>query len=171
MRRVLREKPQDSAPVICQLADWLESRPHLQTLAVFSALPGEVELTGLAARYPERCWVYPRVVGNDLVFHMVKNPAMDLVVGTFGIREPSPALPEIALTEIDAFFCPGLAFDRQGGRLGRGRGFYDRALAGASPSAMKIGVCFPCQRVESTHAEAHDVRMDAVFCGESPPLP
>ncbi len=166
MRRILRENSQDSAPVICQLDDWLASRPQLQTLAVFSALPGEVNLTELSSRHPQRRWVYPRVLGDDLIFHLVKHPATELVVGAFDIREPSLALPEIALTEIDVFFCPGLAFDRQGGRLGRGRGFYDRALAGATHGTLKIGVCFPFQQVENTYAEPHDVPMDAVFCGE-----
>jgi 5-formyltetrahydrofolate cyclo-ligase len=74
--------------------------------------------------------------------------------------EPLPCLPELPVARIDAFFCPGLAFDSHGGRLGRGRGFYDRMLAQARPDALKVGVCFPRQLVSDTCPEAHDVRMD-----------
>ncbi len=118
----------------------------------------------LIARHTDRTWVFPRVLGNDLLFHEVKNPDSDLVSGAYhNLREPRPDLPQMPLMNIDAFFCPGLAFDHHGGRLGRGKGFYDRALANAHPNALKIGVCFPCQIVlHAFPAEAHDVRMDEV---------
>jgi 5-formyltetrahydrofolate cyclo-ligase len=148
---------------VCDALDrWLADQPGLRTLAVYAALPGEVDLAELIARHPERTWVYPRVAGEDLIFHAVGNPALDLVAGAFGIREPVPALVEIPVGVIDAFLCPGLAFDEHGGRLGRGRGFYDRMLAGARPGALKVGVCFANQIVPNTFQEPHDVRMDRV---------
>jgi 5-formyltetrahydrofolate cyclo-ligase len=167
MRRVLREITLDSAPIRRALDSWLGQHPRLQTLAVYSPLPGEVDLTPLASRYPERRWAFPRVTGDHLVFHLVIHADRELVPGVFGILEPSPELPEIPVAEIDAFLCPGLAFDLHGGRLGRGKGFYDRMLAHARPDALKTGVCFPCQIVADTHSEAHDMRMDEVVCGES----
>ena len=163
MRRLLRDRTLDSRPVNRILDAWLTHRPALQTLAVFAPLPGEVDLMELTARHPERRWVYPRVTGQNLTFHVVKTPAADLASGAFGILEPSPDLPEIPLEEIDAFFCPGLAFDPDGGRLGRGKGFYDRMLANARPDALKAGVCFPCQIIADTYAEAHDIHMDEVI--------
>lgn len=148
---------------VCDAMDrWLAGCPQLHRIAVFAALPGEVDLAEWIARHPERCWVYPRVAGETLRFHAVGDPAVDLTAGAFGIREPSPALPEIAVDRIDAFVCPGLAFDAQGGRLGRGRGFYDRILAGARRDAVKIGVCFAYQIVPDTFTQPHDVRMDTV---------
>ena len=143
---------------------WLAGCPGVYRIAVFAALPGEVDLTEWIARHPERCWVYPRVAGDALRFHAVGDPAVDLSAGTLGIREPSPALPEIAVDRIDAFLCPGLAFDARGGRLGRGCGFYDRMLAGVRHEAVKIGVCFAYQIVPDTFQEPHDMRMDAVVC-------
>lgn len=162
MRRILRGGEQDSEPVCRQLERWLQERPSLKTLGVFSALPGEVDLSGLVARHPDRCWVYPRVRGDELAFHAVENPDTDLIPGAFGIREPRPDLSEVPVESIDAFFCPGLAFDKHGGRLGRGKGFYDRLLANARPDALKVGVCFPWQVVDDTFAEPHDITMDAV---------
>jgi 5-formyltetrahydrofolate cyclo-ligase len=163
MRRLLGEKPADSAAVHPEIEAWLAAHPELQTIAVFSALKGEVDLTEVIAARPERRWVWPRVEGDDLHFHQVENPAAQLTAGAFGVREPSPDLPVIPVYRIDAFLCPGLAFDERGGRLGRGRGFYDRMLAGARPGALKIGVCFPWQFVDDTFPEAHDVIMDEVL--------
>jgi 5-formyltetrahydrofolate cyclo-ligase len=169
MRRLLRETPAESAAVYPEIERWLAAHPGLQTIAVFSALPGEVDLTEIIAAHPERRWVWPRVETDDLHFHHAENPMARLVTGAFGVREPSPELPIIPLDHIDAYLCPGLAFDSQGGRLGRGRGFYDRMLAKARPGALKIGVCFPWQIVADTFPEAHDVIMDEVLSVVSAP--
>jgi 5-formyltetrahydrofolate cyclo-ligase len=163
MRRVLRENSHDSLPVRRTLGDWLSPRPEIRTIAVFAALPGEPDLAELTAAHSERRWVYPRVDGDALVFHHVTQPATELVPGAFGILEPSPTLAIAPLQEIDAFICPGLAFDHSGGRLGRGRGFYDRMLAASRADALKIGVCFSCQIVPDTHSEPHDILMNKVI--------
>jgi 5-formyltetrahydrofolate cyclo-ligase len=169
MRRLAREKPTDSHAVHPTVERWLSGNPALRTIAVFSALPGEVDLTKIIEAHPERRWVWPRVAGDELHFHHVENPTAQLTAGAFGVREPSPDLPVIPVDEIDAFLCPGLALDAHGGRLGRGRGFYDRMLSKARTDALKIGVCFPWQIVADTFPEAHDVHMDEVLSAVSPP--
>ena len=69
---------------------------------------------------------------------------------------------EIPLSKIDIFLVPGLAFDRAGRRLGRGKGFYDRVLS--QSSGIKIGLASTCQISNSDlPEEKHDVRMDAVL--------
>ena len=167
MRRLLRSGPFDSAPVCEAARRWLAGRPDLRTVALYAALPGEVDLLPLVAWDPGRRWLFPRVCGEELVFHEVREVARDLASGSCGIREPSPALPRVAPPEIDVFLCPGLAFDRHGGRLGRGRGFYDRALASARPDALKLGICHPIQLVADTYRQAHDVAMDELIAGFS----
>ena len=164
MRKVARLGSQDSLALFDPLDRWLAERPALRTIAVFSALPGEVDLSDFVSKHPGCQWVYPRVSGDSLTFHPVKNPAAELQSGAFGVLEPRRSLNEIPIHEIDAFFCPGLAFDRSGGRLGRGRGFYDRILATARPDALKIGICFAHQIVPDTYSEPHDIPMDAVIC-------
>ena len=148
------------------MESWLQAHPARQTIAAYAALPGEVDLLDVIVRHPERRWVFPRVEESELCFHVVGNPASDLSVGAFGVREPALTLPRVGIAEIDAIFCPGLAFDARGGRLGRGKGYYDRVLAHARPDAVKIGVCFPWQLVAEIHHEAHDVHMDLVLSGE-----
>lgn len=63
----------------------------------------------------------------------------------------------------DLILVPGVAFSRDGHRLGRGGGFYDRLLAGRARDAFKIGVCFAAQLVASVPFEQHDVMLDAVI--------
>lgn len=159
MRQVLRGHAFDSDPAGAALAKWLLARPGLRTVAIYSALPGEVDLTALRHHHPQLNWVYPKVRGHHLTFH----PGDQLHSGAHGILEPADGSPEVPLDQIDAFLCPGLAFDKSGHRLGRGRGFYDRLLAQARPDALKIGVCFPFQIVPDTFPEPHDVIMDEVI--------
>lgn len=163
IRRNLHAHTQDSQQVCEEIDRWLAKRPELATIAAFSAIRGEVDLSELVASHPERTWVFPRVTGHELTFHPVKNPARELIRGAFGILEPSPTLTIVPAEAIDAFLCPGLAFDSQGGRLGRGRGFYDRMLTSSRDDAVKIGVCFPHQIVPDTFMESHDIHMDELL--------
>jgi 5-formyltetrahydrofolate cyclo-ligase len=81
----------------------------------------------------------------------------ELKKGRFGI--PEPAVPAFAAEDaLDIIIVPGVAFDRAGRRIGRGGGFYDRLLP--QYSAVRAGICFGFQYLESIPAEEHDVRMD-----------
>lgn len=170
VRRLLRETPPGDGRAACEaVARWLGGRPGSLTVASYAAMADEVDLLPLLEWLPEHRWVLPRVVGDELVFHEVRDAVRDLVVGAFGIREPTVGLAVVAIPEVDVFLCPGLAFDRTGGRLGRGRGFYDRILAAARPGAIRVGVCHPLQRVADVHPETHDVPMDWLIDGTKRP--
>lgn len=62
--------------------------------------------------------------------------------------------------KIDLILVPGVAFDKSGNRLGRGKGYYDKVLK--QTGAYKLGVCFDFQLVERVPVEPHDVKMDRV---------
>lgn len=100
-----------------------------------------------------------------LLFHL--REMNDLEEGAFGILEPKTELRQLASRrvapgEVDVASVPGVAFDRQGNRLGHGAGYYDRLLAELSPSACLIGLAYECQLVEAIPHEPHDVGMDLV---------
>jgi len=79
------------------------------------------------------------------------------------IREPvDPGARVVPPAEIEVILVPGLAFTREGQRLGRGGGNYDRYLALLPASTLKMGVCFALQIVETLPAEPHDQPVDAV---------
>lgn len=87
---------------------------------------------------------------------------------SYAIPEPVEGSEEVRISDIDLVVVPGVAFDMNGGRMGRGKGFYDRLLAGASDCSQggpyKVGVCFDFQVVDAVPREAHDMLMDAVVC-------
>lgn len=72
-------------------------------------------------------------------------------------------LPAAALAEIDVWVVPGVAFTRDGRRLGRGGGYYDATLAHARPDAIKVGLTFECCMVEGFPTEGHDLGVDWVI--------
>ena len=81
--------------------------------------------------------------------------------------EPKPEWRERAerhvdTAELDLIVVPGLAFDRYGGRLGLGKGYYDRFLPHIRPDAVKIAPAFECQLVDKIPLLPHDVRVDMV---------
>ena len=65
---------------------------------------------------------------------------------------------------IDLAIIPGMAFGSKGHRLGRGKGYYDRLLSQLTPKTIKIGLCFPWQRVDYVPTDENDVSMDYVIC-------
>ena len=85
--------------------------------------------------------------------------------GYFGIPEPTPDCPEIAPNQLDLVLVPGVAYDRAGRRLGRGKGYYDRLLA--QVPGHKCGVAFDFQVVPAVPWEPHDVLMDALVTPQS----
>jgi len=91
----------------------------------------------------------------------------DLSPGTLGILEPKAELRRqyerrVAVEEIDLFVIPGLALDRQGGRLGYGKGYFDRLLRDARNDALLAAVAFECQLFDAVPVLPHDVRVDCV---------
>lgn len=83
----------------------------------------------------------------------------DLKNGAYGILEPSVAL-DAHICDVDVILVPGLAFDREGGRMGFGKGYYDRLLENSQ--SVKIGICYDFQLCEHIPTEKHDVPMDFV---------
>lgn len=106
--------------------------------------------------YLPKTWLKER----RLTFHRVYSFS-DLVPGPFGLLEPNPKNEEADLGSLEVIFIPGLAFDVKGYRLGYGGGFYDRVLR--ETSALKVGVCYSFQIVESLPVEPHDVPVDLII--------
>ncbi|BCX49442.1 5-formyltetrahydrofolate cyclo-ligase [Haloferula helveola] len=127
-------------------------------IATFAALPGEPELTPCLSAAAVHLWHFPRVDGDCLRFYRVDD-ACQLEPGAYGIPEPCQESEEVPVGEFDWILCPGLGFGRDGSRLGRGKGYYDRALAGARPDAWLIGTGFEEQFVEALPCEDHDLPM------------
>lgn len=103
--------------------------------------------------------ILPVVTGDELELRVYTGP-QDLAIGSYSIAEPTGA-PFTDYETIDLAVIPGVAFDRYGHRLGRGKGYYDRLLP--QIPAPKVGICFPFQLIEEVPAEAFDFRMDTII--------
>ena len=134
-----------------------------QTILMFHSLPDEVNtheaLNLLVAQ--GKTVLLPVVSGKtNMMLRRYASPA-DLHIGPFNIMEP------IGKTfndydHIELAIIPGMAFDAEGHRLGRGRGYYDRFLT-LLPHAYKLGLCFDFQKVEHVPTDANDITMDEVL--------
>ena len=136
-------------------------------IAVFIPLPGEPDIwtqsQQLMARHAARIYAPRMMPENQLDLVMITNTTA-LVRGPFGVIEPpleSTALAD--LTALDAIFIPGLAFSKDGGRLGFGGGWYDRLLARIPDKTIKIGVCWNELLIDSVPMDAWDVQVDGTL--------
>lgn len=139
----------------------LEPLRRAETLLVYVNFRSEVETLGLIEELLEagKLVVAPRtrVAGKRLELFLLGNPELDLRPGYQGIPEPDPArCPLVAAGDIEAVIVPGSVFDRHGGRLGYGGGYYDRFLAADAPRALRIGIAFDLQVVERLPLLPHD---------------
>jgi 5,10-methenyltetrahydrofolate synthetase len=119
------------------------------------------ELTG-----PRRC-IVPYCSGDVLKLIWLKD-WNELERGAFGILEPGPALRDsldrhVSPGEIDLALIPGVAFDRCGGRLGHGRGFYDRLIPELRSDCIRVGLAFECQLVPQIPMDPHDQYMHTII--------
>lgn len=149
---------------------------HARTVMLFAAMRYEPDLLPLLAE--EKRFVFPSLE-NDRIVPRSVDSAADLVLLPHGIREPDIArCAAVPSAEIGLVLVPGLGFHRDGLRLGRGRGHYDRFLTSLSPHTVRCGVCFGCQISDALPVEPHDAAMRCLLtengledCGGTSLLP
>ena len=132
------------------------------SLALYSPVNNEVATRQIfaAAKKLDKKVYYPRVVGDTFDFFEVCT-LDELVEGAFGVAEPV-STAKISIVDLDLVVVPGVAFDVRGYRLGYGRGFYDRQLAGKQSGTVSVGLCFDVQLCDSLPAETHDQSLDFI---------
>lgn len=110
--------------------------------------------------------VVPKVKKERHLLVVEINGLGDLAPGVFGILEP---VKEIGTEpkQIDIVIVPGVAFDKQGYRLGYGGGFYDNFLPKLHFDAMKIAICYEFQVMNHVPIEPHDVPVDMILTEEN----
>lgn len=127
---------------------------------LYWSIPGEVETHDFIRRwYGKKTIVLPRV--SEDILELREYSPEKMCGGYRGISEPSDDAPLVPADVIGFAVIPGVAFDAAGGRLGRGKGYYDRLLP--SLGCVKAAVAYPHQIMDAVPMEAHDVRMDMVI--------
>lgn len=129
-------------------------------IALYSSIRNEVDTQYLfeAAISLGKRIVFPRIDDGQMVFVEVESPR-DLCSGTFGVLEPV-GTKVVPVCCIDLIVVPGVAFDRDGFRIGFGKGYYDQALEDRPLSCRLAGLGYAFQLDDSIPREVHDVSLD-----------
>ena len=100
---------------------------------------------------------------QQLVLKEIKNLKNDLALGFQGIFEPKSHLPAVKnFKEIDFAILPGIAFDRKGGRIGFGKGFFDKLFMKKTIHPTLCGIAFDFQIIDGFPHSSHDISVDII---------
>jgi 5-formyltetrahydrofolate cyclo-ligase len=167
LRKVLAEIPPErihsKSARACEKLFKQPEYTKAEVVMVFLSLPTEVDTTRFVLRAwqdrkrvlaPKVSWEQRRMMPLE-----IRSLTQDFTVTSLGIREPATG-PPIPIQIIDLVIVPGLGFDEQGNRLGRGRGFYDRFLAHPQFRGVSCALAFEEQITESVPADPLDVRVN-----------
>lgn len=157
---------ESAAEKICFHLDNFKLTGEAEQMAAFHPAKGEPDIRGFLkeALKKGRKICFPRFNRLKGCYEMafVANLAEDFVEGKFGIPEPDPESPEASggILKSVLWLVPGTAFDFKGGRLGYGRGIFDRLLSDAA--GIKIGICYDWQIIDAVPSEKKDVKMNFI---------
>ena len=159
-----RKKSQAESIILESLLNWKVFK-NAEVVHIFISTPEEPDTRSII----EHCWSSGKRVAVPIVlpdrFNLVHSEITSfdsLISGIYQIKEPSPKSRIMMTPEMfDLVIVPGVAFDRKGGRLGHGKGYYDRFLE--ATSAFRLALAFDCQMIETVPTEFHDVPMNAIL--------
>lgn len=163
--RLLAMDPQsrrEASERICRSIRDTPAWANATRVCAFLPMPSEPQIQSLWGPAATRSFCFPRVCGDALELIRIADPAR-LAGADWQLADFADA-PIVAPESVELFLVPGLAFTRDGRRLGRGRGHYDRLLA-RLPRIARIGVCFACQLVDELPTDPHDQSVDEVAAG------
>lgn len=128
-------------------------------ILMYHSLPDELSTLEFIDKWSSRKRFFlPRVNGVNL--DILPYDRSRLSLGAFHIEEPQG--DDVAdISQIEMVVVPAVAYDRNGNRVGRGKGYYDRLLA--TTKATKVGLAYDFQLVDEIDAEPHDVKVDIII--------
>ncbi len=150
-----------------KVVEFIQARPEwraARTVMLFVPLADEINILPLlnAAIHHHKTLVLPRFNPLKRLYEpaIVSNFGEQLTAGSYGVSEPTSDCTLCPVNRLDVTVVPGLGFDREGRRLGRGKGFYDRLLADAS--GLLWGVGHDVQLMDQLPVEPHDVVLNCI---------
>src|SRR5206468_3801167 len=160
--------PERRASASAEAGSLLAAQPAwqcAQSILFFAPMPTELDLWPMidCAIAAGKLVALPRFEPESTSYFacQISDSTQNLRPGKFGIREPIDTCPRMPLNRLDLLLVPGLAFDLQGRRLGRGKGFYDRMLVAVH--GRTCGVAFDEQIVRDVPVEPLDVSVDCIL--------
>jgi len=145
---------------ICEhLKNW-DVFQESKTILTYMPMRSEIDLTPLLEQYPSKNWAIPRILPKGQMIFRAHDPSK-LILHTYGMWEPTSDCRAIPPEDIQLVLVPGLAFDREGWRLGYGGGYYDRFLS-QHPGRF-VGVTVHALLIDQVPHAVHDIPMAFVF--------
>ncbi len=169
LRKVVREKVNKFSDnelhvfsnTIWEKVENLNEFVNANIIAIYWSLKSEVSTQEfINIWYKKKIILLPCIDENELRFKKFSDDKKMGLNPGFGVKEPTGKVAG-DYENIDLIIVPGVAFDKNNNRLGRGKGFYDRFLK--KTNAYKLGVCFPFQLFENIPVTDNDVKMDQVI--------
>ncbi len=156
----VEEKQQQSKFIIKTIEDSIEFR-NSKIVMAYWALNDEVSLNDLIIKWHnQKTILLPCVIDEILVIRQFIGIDSMKIGSNYSILEPTgPIFNEIE--KIDLILVPGIAFDINNNRMGRGKAYYDRFLT--QTKAIKAGICFNFQLFDKVPYDDFDVKMDTVY--------
>lgn len=153
----------EKAPLDNAVTSYIEELPEFQNakeVLIYIPIHGEVDATELFNKYKEeKKFVLPRIIPKEKKLSLFEIETLDdLEKGTYNIPEPLTHLPQVTPEELDLAIIPGVAYEKNGHRIGYGGGFYDRLIK--KLSCPTIGVAYDFQIVKNIEGEDHDEKVD-----------
>lgn len=149
---------EESAAITTTVEEVLR-RNDWRVVLTFLAMPGEVDLGALRSVIGLALVVTRTPKNGPLTIHALEEP---LERHPFGYLQPRPEASPADPSGIEVALVPGLLFARDGGRLGHGKGYYDRLLASLHPRPYLIGVTVDRRVADELPMTENDIWMDAI---------
>ncbi len=163
-KTTIREEKQQESEAVWSELEQTEAFAKARVVLAYWSMEDEPHTHDFISRWAgEKCFLLPCIKGDTLELRRFESREKLVPGARFAIPEPV-GRPWEDPAAIDLIIVPGVAFDKTGNRLGRGKGYYDRILK--TSGAFKVGVCFGFQLLESVPVEAHDVPVDLVIAGK-----
>ena len=161
---VLSAKTKAIEERLFEFANFLEARIAL----LYTPVTIEVS----TAEIIQRSFMYNKIIvlpafeeeSRSMTLMKIDDPAKDLIDGPRGNLEPDPKRCKVVPIDcLDIAIIPGLAMDEKGGRIGSGKGYYDRLIPDLPITTRKVGLVFEDQIVPAAPMEPHDKHVDIVI--------
>ncbi|MBW2713863.1 MAG: 5-formyltetrahydrofolate cyclo-ligase [Deltaproteobacteria bacterium] len=163
---VSREEAEGSARRATEKLGTHTAFQNAKRLVVHLGLPDELPTSPVVAlaRATHKPVLVPRVIARNQLEFVPLAKDCELQRSALGVEEPAASVPAEVLAPGDLLLVPGLAFDPQGGRLGRGAGYYDRALKEVRSLGVEVmGWAYSFQLVAQVPMEDHDQRVSSLI--------